>query len=484
MVTSLNVKTPDGTALTVSVPDGTDPSQYGSFAASAISHYSSTVAKPSDQSEGPVGSFLRTMGNNLPLGPQFSALVSPGKYSDNMAAINAATAKDQAAHPIVSGAGSVAGAVAPALIPGVGEAMAANPAIAGAALGGTNAISNTDVTKDPIGAAKQAAMGAGTGALVSGLISKMLPAATTVESKANTLANRSVNMPSGVLADMTEAERQAQGQALRQGGVVVKDKLQALTNAQGLLKDYGSKIGEIADTANGQGLVADADQHYQSMSDLLQKAQEFEGSANRVSKAIGRDYKAGATDIANLGDNPAWSDIQSLKEKYGKFAFKENATQGAKDTYFALSNMLKGIADKAQADPGLGPQYKEALSGYSQMTPVVDGLKGAVDSELRGSGAGIGVRGLAGLIRKLPGPVRAVAGPIAVAMGHPIIGLAAALPEIMNPALQSQALGGVAKALPAIQNLGTAAASNAATSPQVADLIAQLQKKFADRNKF
>lgn len=479
---SLNVQAPDGKTLTVQVPDGTDPKQYGALADNAVSHYSSTVATPA--SEGKVGSFLRTMGNNLPLGPQFSALVSPGKYSDNMAAINAATAKDQAAHPVISGAGSVAGAIAPALLPGIGETMAANPAATGALLGGTNAIATKDVSKDPIGAIKDAGTGAASGALISSLISKILPSQAALESKANTLANRSVNMPKDALVDMTEAERQAQGSALRSAGVVVPDKQKALSTAQGLLKDYGQKIGDIADTTEGQGLVADPADHYSAMSNLLNKAQEYNGVANKISKGIGRDYKAGAQDLANLPDSPSWSDIQALKEKYGEFAFKDNSTKGARDTYFALSDMLKGIADKAQADPSLGPQYKQALAGYSQMAPVVDGLKAAVDSELRGSGAGIGARGLAGLVRKLPGPVRAVAAPIALAMNHPLVALAAGLPEMMNPALQSQALGGIAKALPGLQNLGTAAGSNAVTSPQVADLIDQLQKKYAARNKF
>src|SRR5258706_1848515 len=39
---SLNVHAPDGKTLTVQVPDGTDPSQYGSLADDALHHYSST----------------------------------------------------------------------------------------------------------------------------------------------------------------------------------------------------------------------------------------------------------------------------------------------------------------------------------------------------------------------------------------------------------------------------------------------------------
>lgn len=475
---SLTVDTPDGKTLSVDVPEGTDPSKYGALADDAVSHYSS-LNPPSES--GPM-SLFRGIANQMPLGQQFASLVSPGGYSQNMAAQNATADADKAAHPVAYGAGAATGAIAPALIPGVGETMAANPMTTGALLGGTGAIADTDLKKHPIQGAIQAAGGAGAGALLSGLISKILPSAQTLESKSNTLANKSVNMPGGVLVNMTPEEQQAQGAALRSAGIVTKDKSQALEKAKDLLTDYGQKIKDVGTTTEGQKLVADSSQQYDAMNSLLGKAQEFEGSANKVSKAIGRDYKAGATDIANLPDNPSWSDIQSLKEKYGKFAFKENATQGAKDTYFALSNMLKSIASKAQGNPGLSNEYKEALAGYSSMSPVVDGLKDAVDSELRGGGAGMGVRGMVGLIKRLPGPVRAVVGPAAALAGHPYIGMAAALPEIMNPAIQSNAAGGLASAMPSIQSAISQMGINSATSPEaqikVSDLIDQLKRKF------
>lgn len=61
----------------------------------------------------------------------------------------------------------------------------------------------------------------------------------------------------------------------------------------------------------------------------------------------------------------------------------------------------------------------------------------------------MGVRGMIGLIKRLPGPVRAFAGPALAVAGHPYLGAAAALPELTNPALQSQAASGIAKVLPA-----------------------------------
>jgi hypothetical protein len=439
-----------------------------------------------DKSEGVFGSLLRGMGNNMPLGNQFSALVSPGKYSDNMAAINEATANDKAAHPVAYGSGAVAGTLAPALVPGVGPMMAANPLTTGALMGGTNAISNTDIQQNPLEAANQAGTGASVGALFNGLLAKIAPPTqAALEYKSNKLANKSIDMPKGFLGDMTEAEQQAQGSALRKAGVVTKDKEVALDNAKALLNNYGKKIGSMESMAQKEALTANPDQHYGFISNLLDKAQQFKGSANRLNKAIGRDYEAGAIDIAKLGDNPSWSAIQNLKETYGELAFKNNATKGQKDTYFALANMLKGIADRAK-NSGIAQEYKDALSGYSQMSPIVEGLRGAVDAELRGTGTH--GHNIMALVRSLSDPARYAAGAVAAVTGHPTIAMATAIPEILNPAIQSQVTGGLAKAMPQIQAMAGQAAtiggSNAKTQEKVSDLIQKLKAMYDKRRDF
>lgn len=466
---SYTVTTPDGQEYEVSGDD----QKVKETVNSVMSQHQSQQP----QGEGSVMSFIRAAGNQMPLGPQFSALVSPGSYSDNMAAQNKAIEQDKQNHPIAYGAGAVSGAVAPALVPGVGEMMAANPMTSGAALAGSGSIANTDLKKNPIlDTAATVGTNAAGGALLSGLLGKILPSTQqALEQKANTLANKSVL--SDDLIDMTPAQRQAQGKSLRDAGIIVKDKEEAFNKAKDLLNSYGEKIGSIAKTTEGQGLVADADEHYATITDLLNQAEKYSGSANSSLKAIGRDYKAGATDIANLGDNPSWEAIQNLKEAYGKSAFKENSTQGAKDTYFSLSNMLKGIADKAQADPSLGPQYKEALAGYSQMTPIVDNLKTAANAELSGKGAGMGVRGMIGLIRQMPASARAAIGATALATGHPYIAGMAAIPELTNKAIQSNAAGALANTIPAIQQGAPIAAAD------IANLIDQLRKKYDDRSR-
>lgn len=394
------------------------------------------------QNIGQTESFLRGAGNNFPLAPQAISALSPGGYSKNLEDWNAKAASAKEANPKTYGAGAVTGALAPLAIPGVGEALEASPVAGNAVLGALSGASNTDVLKDPGEAAKQAVIGGGIGGATAGILGKIMPSEQGLENIATKKAVQSAEMPAGIVGGMSPEERQGLGQFLQENNLVGSDKSKVLEQARKLSDQFGEKIGEIGDTAGEEALQIAPDDHYKAITGLLDKGSQYEGLANREAKSLARDYKAGANDVLNLPAKPGWDDIQGLKEQYGKLAFDskgEVKSEGAKDTYFALKDMLKSIVDKATSNPKLAGEYKDALAGYSRMQPIESGLEKAVDAELRGSGAGIGARGLAGLIRKLPGPVRAVAGPAAVAMGHPVIGLAAALPEMMNPALQSKA---------------------------------------------
>lgn len=402
-------------------------------------------------------SFGRGAANNFPLAPQAIAagesatgLGDEGGYSKNLENWNAKAATAKSANPISYGAGAVTGAVAPLALPGVGEALEAAPIAGNAVYGGLNAISNTDLLKNPSQAAKQAAMGAGIGAGTAGLVKAAMPEAQTLENLSNKRAVASIDMPAGHLVDKTPAERDVLGQFLRDNDLVGKNKEAVLDKARDLSDTFGEKIGEIGKSAEGGGLHVDPSEHYKAVQDLLEKGQSFEGLTNRAAKGLARDYKGGANDILNLPNNPGWNDIQKLKEQYGSLAFDskgEVKSEGAKDTYFALKDMLKGIADKAQENPNLGQEYKDALAGYSQMHPIVSGLEKAVDAELRGGAPHQGMH-IPRIVAGLPGAIRAPVGVAALATGHPLLAGAAALPEIMNPALQSKALGAMAKNLP------------------------------------
>lgn len=482
----LNVSAPDGKTLTVDIPPGTDPSKYGDLADDALNHYTTTVNAPS---EGTVGSLLRGIANQIPLGNQFASLVSKGPYSQNMQAINDATARDKTQNPIPYGAGAVAGTVAPSLIPGVGEAMAANPMTAGAIMGGTNSISNTDIQKNPLDALAQAGTGAASGALLSGVLSKILPSSSTLEQKANTLANKSINMPQGVLVDMTPEEQQAQGQFLRDTGLVGTNKEQILSKAKDVMNDYGETIGSIGQGLTKKGVtVEDSGLLTQP---LVDKAEQFALLEDPEANQMYKTYMAGAKAIASKGEQPSWSDLQGLKQTYGQLAFKstgEVKNPAAADVYFTLSNGLKDMADKASKNPEISSEYRQALSGYSRMSPIVSGLEKSVDADLRGASgnSGIGFHPMR-ILASMPRPVRAVGGAIAAATGHPMLAAAAALPEAMNPAIQSNVMAGLANKMPAIQNLltqsATKVASNPQTQAQVIQLIKQLQSKYDARRK-
>jgi hypothetical protein len=427
---------------------------------------------------GGLESFSRGAANNFPLAPQAiaggEALLGDKGYSENLSDWNAKAQAAKAANPVTYGAGAVAGAAAPLLIPGVGEALEAAPITGNALYGAANAISNTDLAKNPKGALKQAVIGGGIGAGTAGLVGALTPGEGTLENIASKKAVQSVELPPGIVGAMSPAEREEMADFIQGNNLVGSNKSDILEQARKLSKGFGDKIGEIGDKAGAEALQIDPAEHYSAMTGLLDKGGKYEGLANREARSLARDYKAGANDILNLPAKPSWEDIQALKEQYGKLAFDskgEIKSEGAKDTYFALKDMLKSIASKAQDNPNLGNEYKQALAGYSRMQPIESGLEKAVDADLRGSGTGIGARGLAGLVRKLPGPVRAVAGPAAVAMGHPVIGLAAALPEMMNPALQSKA--------------ASMAAPYAARTGQGVnqELIDFLSSKYANKNK-
>ena len=410
-----------------------------------------------DEQPGQLESFGRAAANNFPLAPQAIAggesLLGSGDYSKNLADWNAKAAAAKAANPITYGAGAVAGAAAPLLIPGVGEALEASPIAGNALYGAANAVSNKDLSKDVGGTLKDAAIGGGLGAATAGAVGAITPSADTLENIASKKAIQSIELPPGIVGAMSPAEREEMADFIQGNNLVGSNKSDILEQARKLSQSFGDKIGDIGDAAGKEAIQVDPAAHYSAITGLLDKGGEYEGLANREARSLARDYKAGANDILNLPAKPGWSDIQDLKEQYGKLAFDskgEVKSEGAKDTYFALKDMLKSIAAKAQENPNLGNEYKAALAGYSKMQPIESGLEKAVDAEMRGSGTGIGARGLAGLVRKLPGPVRAVAGPAAIAMGHPIVGLAAALPEIMNPALQSKAATAMAGVAPRI----------------------------------
>lgn len=436
-------------------------------------------------SPGPIESAGRGFVNNVPLAPQVAAeggamvdafkgkslpdkikaLVQghidtpPDAYSKNLADWNTKAAAAKAANPKSYGAGAVAGAVAPLAIPGVGEALEAAPILGNAALGAAGAISNTDLIKNPAQIAKQAAVGAGIGGATGGIVKAFAPEASTLNSMANRTAVKSLNLPGDYLGKMAPEERQAVGEFARANGLVGKDKEAMLEKARSMTQSFGEKIGQISDQAGEEGLHVDPADHNKAVQSLLDKAERWKSNLplDESGKMVGtplpdamkmrKGYQGAADAILNLPANPTWRDVQALKERFGELAFDPNSgvkSAPMKDGYFATKDMLKGIADKAQANPNMPQEYKAALAGYSKTQPIESGLEKAVGSEASGAN-GRSARGPIGIIRQLPGPIRAAIGAGAALTGHPYIATAAAIPEILNPAIQSKVLGGAAK---------------------------------------
>ena len=138
----------------------------------------------------PIESGLRGMANNFPLAPQAIAfdeaatgIGDEGGYSKNLADWNAKAQAAKAENPKSYGAGAVTGAIAPMFIPVVGAAMKASPVLSNAALGAANAISNTDLAKNPRQALIEAAKGGGIGAAI-GKLSTFLPTGESIAKRA------------------------------------------------------------------------------------------------------------------------------------------------------------------------------------------------------------------------------------------------------------------------------------------------------------
>lgn len=135
---------------------------------------------------------------NFPLGQQAAAAIAPinpfsekKTYGEEMPYLTekAEQAKEQNKKSYYAGA--AAGTVAPMLLPGVGEALEAAPVLGNAALGAANGISDSDVVRDPVAAAKNAAIGGGIGGATAYGLGKVFggaKAAPAVENAAEDVA--------------------------------------------------------------------------------------------------------------------------------------------------------------------------------------------------------------------------------------------------------------------------------------------------------
>jgi hypothetical protein len=434
-----NVQTPDGS--TYNIKADTDEQ-----AQSAINDLLGSVPQM-----GKAESFGRAAANNFPLAPQAIAGLSSGDYSKNMADWNQKAKEAKSTNPITYGAGAVTGAMAPLAIPGVGEAMAANPIAANAALGAASAMSNTDVLQHPEEAAKDVVKGGLIGGATAGVLGKILPGSEALTNRAEKNAVQSLGLSPKSMIDSGKAGSMGkfanENQGLIQGSL--SDRYAV---AEGLKSKFGADVGAAKE---GAGSFANAADTAQFTDPLMQKASENAGRMDPFFKSQGNVYAHGAQDIQQNGTTI--EGLQALKDAYGSRAFN-NATgevkdEAAKDVWVQVTRAMDHLVGKS------APEYQAAKTGYGQAMQASEGIGKQLGVErTEGGSAGVGGHGLHSLIKQIPGissPETGIPmGAGMAAIGHPVLGAVVGLHSLTsNPQVRNKAFNAAAGAVDSAGNV-------------------------------
>ncbi len=421
-------------------------------------------------------SFGRGALNNLPLANQAISALSPnGSYSENMADLTAKAQAAKAANPKTYAAGAVTGAVAPLAIPGVGEALEAAPIAGNAALGAANAVSNTDVTKDPDEALKQGLEGAAIGGATAGVIGKLAPEAETLQNASNKNAVEAMGLNPSMLSHLDEDEIGDLGQFARDSDLVNGSLPDRLARAQDIKAQLGAQIEEMGAGATPGSAI--------DTSDLEAKMAKWSKLSGTEPRAMTNAYKSGIQNLKSLGDAPTFDQIQEMKSMYGEMAFDQNhqvKNKAAADIYGMLRDAQKSTINAAPDD------IQNVLTGYKNASDFTKGLEkmsGRQSATGKSPAQGIGFMGR--IIGGLPGqsnpainlPTAAVLG----TLGHPMWGAMAATPTLTNSGVISGVQGAAAEALPTVENAAKLMTTDAVTSHLLKTLTSNPQSlgKFA-----
>lgn len=149
---------------------------------------------PAPEQRGKLESAARGALRNIPFAQQAASAAAPinpfsekKTYGEELQHLTEAAEQSKKQNPLSYGAGAVAGTVAPLLIPGVGEAMAASyPAAIGsnAALGAAQSLSDTNLGKMTPKDYGNAAIGAGIGGALGAAGQAIFPAKAALAAKA------------------------------------------------------------------------------------------------------------------------------------------------------------------------------------------------------------------------------------------------------------------------------------------------------------
>ncbi len=443
----------------------------------------------------------------IPLGEQAYSAVSAATdkkpYLESRQELEKEIAADKENHGVARLAGQAAGVVAPALLTGGASApesllgAAGQGAAVGAGFGAGNAIDTLASGGSGEKAAGDVALGAGLGAAggaagqkLAGLAEGAIPG---IEKYAAKKAASAVGMGSDELGRMTPQEVTNLGQMLLDKGIVKKgaSTQEMFDAAKGLHEQYGQTIGRIGNQATELGLTTDTKPMLTALEEKFKLADALQNPDERKAALW---YKRGAADIiAMANQNGAeragpltmelgmpdlpksfvtFDQLQRLKKSYGNSAFENGAVKNpaAADIYGQLSAGQKAIVNRASDNPNLPGELRDAMTGYSKLYPVVEGVQDVLGRERAGNMPAKGFGMMGKLVGQLPGQqdpkINALTSLGLLGAGHPMWAMGAATATLQNPRAMSTMAQGVANAIPGIaEKLPLAGAQMTGSTP-------------------
>ena len=300
--------------------------------------------------------------NNFPMAKQAASALLPGNYSNNLADLSQKAELAKAANPYSYKTGAVAGAVAPAFIPGVGEALEASPIAGNAALGALQGVSDTDLLKNPQQALKQGLAGS----VMGGALGKILPSGQAAEADLKSLANRklveNMNFPTELL-DKPKPEIEAFGQTLHDLGLDKGTIDNKVDLAAQHLQDVGQQIGTKGLNA---APLEDVTPYVKRLDDLMKESSSIYEPGQNAEMGAYRQAIANLQDPAGM----TFDKLQNLKSSVGSRAF--DATHGIKND--ALANVYGVYKDAMGSIVDNSGEYKDLMKRYSDLLDINSAL--------------------------------------------------------------------------------------------------------------
>lgn len=482
------------------------PAHTGQLDFSAIGGIPAVGQDTSEDDTTALGAAGRGAAGMIPLGTQAYAgvagLAENKPYVKEREEMEQEIAADKENHPAARIGGQVAGLVAPALLTGGASApeslagAAGEGAVMGAGFGTGNAIDTLASGGSKIKAAGDVALGTALGAAggVAGqkVAGALNSAVSGIETYAAKKAASAVGMGSEELGNMSQQELIDTGKMLMDKGIVKQgaSTQEMFDTAKGMQEQYGDAIGQIGNQAKDLGLTADTKPILEA---LEAKFQAADALANPDERKAAIFYKRGMADVLTLSrqnvpdvlakegvitpSDITFDQLQRLKKSYGNSAFENGAVKNpaAADVYSALSAAQKNIVSQAQDNPNLPGQLRDAMTGYSKLYPVVDGLQDVLGRERAGNMPAKGFGMMGKMVGQLPGQQNPVVNGLTslglLGAGHPMWAVGAATASLQNPRVMSTAASKLAGAIPGVaEKLPMAASQIAGSAPVVQNM--------------